>query len=113
MSLLNQELNEYRLKTQQKMKWVLCDYCRVPFYTCTKNTRCSRCETIDKNLLEYKSKMMIVFIVIFMVTNLVISYISFYIIQFFKNTIYYFLFLSIITLIIGSFYWRFIKKINK
>lgn len=95
------------------MKWVLCDYCRVPFYTASQNTRCSRCETIDQNLIEFKSKAMLLFITIFMSTNLILSYASFKIIHLFKNQLYYFVFLSIITLIIGSFYWRFISKMRK
>lgn len=112
MSLLNDELDLYKKRTQNNKKWVLCDYCRVPFLTPTKNTKCSRCSMIDKNLLEYKSKIMLFFIATFVFTNILQTFICLKIQHLFQNQIYFFSFLSIITLIIGYIYWIFINKIR-
>lgn len=112
MSLLNDELDLYKKRTQKNKKWVLCDYCRVPFLTPTNNTKCARCSMIDQNIIEYKSKIMLFFIMTFSISNILIIFLCVKLQYYFNNQIYFFTFLSIITLIIGYIYWVLINKIR-
>ena len=110
MSLLDKTLNPVKSSHTVKPWWEICIYCSQPFSTDTFEKTCQRCKLFDKYKDEFSAKIMLKFIFFCIVISIINTFLAFYISKYTKNTNNYLLISLFVDLIIGTMFWRIVKK---
>jgi hypothetical protein len=110
MSLLDKTLNPIISSHTVKPWWEICIYCSQPFSTDTFEKTCQRCKFFDKYKDEFSAKVMLRFILFCIVISIANAFLAYFLSKYTRNIHNYLLFSMFLDLIIGTIFWRIVKK---
>jgi hypothetical protein len=110
MSLIDKTLITKKNSHTIKPWWEICIYCYQPFTTATFEKTCERCRFFEKYKKEYQAKLMIRYILAVTISAITTSIFALFLSKYVKNTYQILLFLSILNLIIGTIFYRSVKR---
>ena len=110
MSLIEKTLETYKSSHTVKPWWEICIYCHQPFSTDTFEKTCQRCKFFDKYKEKYSAIIMLRFILFCIVISVTNAFLAYYLSKHTKNIYNYLLFSMFLDLIIGTIFWRIVKK---
>ena len=110
MSLLDKTLTPIKSSHTVNPWWEICIYCSQPFSTDTFENTCQRCKFFDKYKDEYSAKVMLRFIIFCVAIAVINAFLAFYVSKYTKNTYHYLVLSLFVDLVIGTIFYRIVKK---